>query len=103
MRLITGSALVLLTGALCSYSQYQIGQVSFAAQTESRNHGIIITPELSDLVEEIMNNATIPGFSLGVIYSDKVEFGSWGRKTEDGTNMTTDVSTFSYLHEKYLF
>lgn len=51
-----------------------------------------ITPEVEKLVGKLLTEADIPGLSLGVVHGDKVELGAWGVKTEDGANMTADVS-----------
>ncbi|KAJ3557983.1 hypothetical protein NM688_g1175 [Phlebia brevispora] len=58
---------------------------------------LIFTPELSSFVQEVTNNATIPGLSMAVIYGQNhaAEFGTWGQKTEDGNEMTSD--TLFYL------
>lgn len=54
-----------------------------------------ITPEVEKLVERLLNEADIPGLSLGVVHGDEIELGEWGVKTEDGANMTADVSDVS--------
>lgn len=54
-----------------------------------------ITPEVEKLVGKLLTEADIPGLSLGVVHGEEVELGAWGVKTEDGANMTADVSDIS--------
>ncbi|KAI0708815.1 beta-lactamase/transpeptidase-like protein [Cerioporus squamosus] len=47
------------------------------------------SPEFNGFIEEVMQNGSIPGISLGVVRLGEdnkpiVQLGSWGRKTEDG-------------------
>ncbi|RPD57950.1 beta-lactamase/transpeptidase-like protein [Lentinus tigrinus ALCF2SS1-6] len=54
----------------------------------SRMRGII-TPQLSTFVKDILDEASIPGLSMGVVRLNKdrspvVELAAWGKKTEDG-------------------
>lgn len=55
----------------------------------------IVTPELNAFVQEIVDRNKIPGLSLGVVHgTDYIsETGTWGRRTEDGAEVTPDVST----------
>ena len=58
----------------------------------------LITPNLSALVEQTIQETQVPGLSLGVIHfnpSSKevgTEFGTWGVRNEDGDGVTQDVS-----------
>lgn len=90
-------ALLFLSFANRAHSRSHLDQAHFDTQLRtscSREAGLkkVITPELEDLIVGILNEATVPGLTLGVVHSGGVEFGSWGKKTEEGTNMTTDVS-----------
>lgn len=52
-----------------------------------------ITPELSMYVENLMRKEGVPGLALGVFQnSGESEFAAWGKRTEDGEPLTTDVS-----------
>ena len=59
----------------------------------------VITHELSQFVQEVLNSSTIPGLSLGVVRltDDKkpvAEYAAWGRQTEESkeNDLTPDVS-----------
>jgi CubicO group peptidase (beta-lactamase class C family) len=54
--------------------------------------GTILTPDVVQLVQEIVEADGIPGLTLAIVHKSKpAEFGAWGIKSENGTNMTTDV------------
>jgi hypothetical protein len=53
----------------------------------------ILTPDLVQLVQKIVEADEIPGLTLAIVpKTGPAEFGAWGIKSENGTNMTTDVS-----------
>jgi hypothetical protein len=53
----------------------------------------ILTPDLVQAVQKIVDADKIPGLTLAVVYKNRsAEFGAWGIKSENGTKMTTDVS-----------
>ena len=59
----------------------------------SKGHVIAITPEVKQFAKEVLHNGSVPGLTLGVVHSNgHVEFEAFGKKTEDGANMTIDVS-----------
>lgn len=71
-------------------------QVAFliGSNTTSGSVNQIITPDLSEYVQQLREQWNIPGMTLGVVHSGgKVELEAWGQRTEDGDEMTTDVST----------
>jgi hypothetical protein len=44
-------------------------------------------------VQNIVEADGIPGLTLAIVHKTRpAEFGAWGIKSENGTNMTTDVS-----------
>lgn len=58
----------------------------------------VITPEVSAFIEDLRGTSHIPGIALGVVRvapdnEPVVEFGSWGRMTEEGNgyDMAQDV------------
>ncbi len=52
----------------------------------------ILTPDVVKAVQKIADAQGIPGLTLAVVNkSGLAEFGAWGIKSENGTNMTTDV------------
>ena len=52
----------------------------------------VLTPDFVEIVQEIVDTEGIPGLTLAVVYkTGPPELGAWGIKSEDGTNMTTDV------------
>ena len=58
----------------------------------------LITPDLSALIQQTIQDAQTPGLSLGVVHFNSsskeigTEFGTWGVRNEDGDEMTQDVS-----------
>lgn len=53
----------------------------------------IITPGLSKYIQDLTAKEGIPGLTLGVVHSGgQVEYGAWGKKDEEGTDMTPEVS-----------
>ena len=67
-------------------------QATFSTN-EAHMQPVLLTPELKKLVQEVVNNETIPGLSLAVVHSGgSADFATWGHKTEDGDEMTSDVS-----------
>jgi hypothetical protein len=59
----------------------------------SGNHQEIITPKLSDFIQDVLTAANVPGISIGIVGPDgHTEFGAWGIKTDEGENLTPDVS-----------
>ena len=53
----------------------------------------ILTPDVVQLVQNIVEADGIPGLTLAIVHkTSPAEFGAWGIKSENGTNMTTDVS-----------
>ena len=91
-------AVFLATLALASYVCAQ--QTPFSTEntlgragSTGGNANRVLTPELKQLVQDVVDNGTVPGLSLAVVHDgDVVEFETWGRKTEDGDEMTVDVS-----------
>jgi len=62
------------------------------ATASSGTPPIILTPDFVQTVQQIVDAAGIPGLTLAVVNRNgPPEFGAWGIKSEDGTNMTTDV------------
>ena len=52
----------------------------------------VLTPQFVETVQEIIDVEGIPGLSLAFVsLTGPPEFGTWGIKSENGTNMTTDV------------
>jgi hypothetical protein len=55
--------------------------------------GSVLTPDVVQFVQNIVEADGIPGLTLAIVHKTKpAEFGAWGIKSENGTNMTTDVS-----------
>ena len=55
--------------------------------------GSILTPDVVQFVQNIVEADEIPGLTLTIVHKTRpAEFGAWGIKSENGTNMTTDVS-----------
>ena len=88
---------------LCRASSVFAGQIPLHT-IPSEDGKVLITPQLSAFVEDVLEAASIPGLSMGVVRLDKnrspiAEHGSWGKQTEDydGNDLTPDVSTSDCL------
>ena len=56
--------------------------------------GKVISPELYDTISTILRNNTVPGYSLAIVRpgaDTKVEYETWGNRTEDGDEVTPNV------------
>ncbi|KAI9461915.1 beta-lactamase/transpeptidase-like protein [Lactarius psammicola] len=52
----------------------------------------VLTPDLTDIVQQIVDTHQIPGLALAVVRKNGYsEFGTWGKKSEDGSEMTEDT------------
>ena len=52
----------------------------------------VLTPEFVETVQEIVDAGEIPGLTLAFVsLTGPAELGAWGIKSEDGTNMATNV------------
>jgi hypothetical protein len=55
--------------------------------------GSVLTPDVVQFVQSIVEADGIPGLTLAIVHKTRpAEFGAWGIKSESGTKMTTDVS-----------
>ncbi|OJA19691.1 hypothetical protein AZE42_11210 [Rhizopogon vesiculosus] len=55
------------------------------------NNGQVITPELSNSIQEILDVWNITGLSVAIVpKSGEPEYHSWGDRTEDGESVTQD-------------
>ncbi|KAG1789685.1 uncharacterized protein HD556DRAFT_1311087 [Suillus plorans] len=70
-----------------------LSQLLFLAGPVWVNNGQVITPELSNSIQETLDIWNITG-----LYGEP-EFHSWGNMTEDGDETTEDVQTASYDYE----
>ena len=70
------------------------------AQPDASSHRVII-PEMAELAQRLMKKGDIRGLAAGVVRwsedpsasNPDVEFGSWGIMSEQGANVTPDVSS----------
>ena len=54
--------------------------------------GSVLTPDVVQLVQRVLDTDTIPGLAVAIVYKNKsAEYGTWGIKYENGTKMTKDV------------
>lgn len=63
--------------------------------------GKVISPELYDTISTILINNTVPGYSLAIVRpgaDTKVEYGTWGNRTEDGDEVTPNVRAPYLFH-----
>ena len=83
-----------VTAVALSVATYLYGdQVPFLGNVSNHGTKVILTPELTKFIQEVVTNGSLPGLSIGIVHSGGVvEFGTWGKKSEDGEKMTSDVS-----------
>jgi hypothetical protein len=54
--------------------------------------GPVLTPDVVQLVQKVLDTDTIPGLAVAIVYKNKpAEYATWGIKYENGTKMTKDV------------
>jgi hypothetical protein len=59
---------------------------------QSGTSGSVLTPDVVEFVQKVLDNDTIPGLAVAIVHKNKpAEYGTWGIKYEDGTKMTKDV------------
>jgi hypothetical protein len=52
----------------------------------------VLTPDFVKFVQEVVDANQIPGLTMAFVNkTGPAELGAWGIKSENGTNMTTDV------------
>ena len=52
----------------------------------------VLTPDLTDIIQKIVDTHQIPGLALAVVSKNgHSEFGTWGKRSEDGATVTEDV------------
>jgi hypothetical protein len=71
-----------------------VGVTASKAQrsTSDGTSATILTPDVVGIVQNIIDADQIPGLTVAIVNkTGHVEFGAWGIKSENGTNMTTDV------------
>lgn len=75
--------------------QHGSDQLVFTSGALSDAHSdVVITPDFSTYVEELLKKERVPGYALGVIHADgRSEYGMFGNRTEDGEPVDVDVST----------
>jgi len=62
------------------------------ATASSATPPTVLTPDFVQAVQQTVDADGIPGLTLAVVNKNgPPELGAWGIKSEDGTNMTTDV------------
>jgi hypothetical protein len=60
--------------------------------TPNGTSATVLTPDLVEFVQEVVNANEIQGLTLAIVHkTGPPELGAWGIKSENGTNMTTDV------------
>jgi hypothetical protein len=53
---------------------------------------LVLTPDLTDIIQEVVDSHQIPGLASAVVLkSGHSEFGTRGKKSEDGSRVTEDV------------
>lgn len=52
----------------------------------------VLTPGLTDIIQGIVDKHQVPGLALAVVRKNGYsEFGTWGKRSEDGARVTEDV------------
>ena len=63
-----------------------------ATTGNERRSTTLLTPDITDFVQNTVDSGRIPGLTLAFISkTGQAEFGAWGIKSENGSKMTTDV------------
>jgi hypothetical protein len=91
MRLYSLLPIILLfrNAACATAGKWQRSSSAAPSPTENT----ILTPDFVEAVQGIVDAENIPGLTLAIVRETGLtELGAWGIKSEDGTNMTTDVS-----------
>lgn len=82
--------------ALCAFPLCEITTTLAASSgVTTTGNGTIqtLTPALVEWIQDQVNTNVLPGVAVAVVHDDgSLEYGSWGVRTEDGVNMTSDVS-----------
>ncbi|KAI9446783.1 beta-lactamase/transpeptidase-like protein [Lactarius indigo] len=74
-----------------------IATIAVIAQATANQHTFdvlepVLTPGLTDIIQEIVDTHQIPGLALAIVRKNGYsEFGSWGKKSEDGSRVTEDT------------
>ncbi len=74
-----------------------ITTIALIAQATANQHTFdvlqpVLTPDLTDIIQEIVDTHQIPGLALAIVRKNgHSEFGTWGKKSEDGSRVTEDV------------
>lgn len=52
----------------------------------------VLTSDIREIVQDIVDTNQIPGLSLAIVRKNgQSEFGTWGKRSEDGSRVTEDV------------
>jgi hypothetical protein len=69
-------------------------QLRFPADSGGVKYDQVITPELSNSIQETLDAWNTTGLSVAIVpKSGEPEYHSWGNRTEDGDKTTEDVRT----------
>ena len=88
-------AMRLLSFLLSAFALHGVADASAVKERRSTSSGTsttILTPEFKETVQEIVNKGGIQGLTVALVSkTGPAELGAWGTRSENGTNMTTDV------------
>ncbi|KAH9055950.1 beta-lactamase/transpeptidase-like protein [Lactarius vividus] len=71
--------------------------IALIAQATAKQHTFdvlepVLTPDLTDIIQDIVDTHQIPGLALAIVRKNgHSEFGTWGKKSEDGSRVTEDT------------
>ncbi|KAH9180217.1 beta-lactamase/transpeptidase-like protein [Lactarius sanguifluus] len=74
-----------------------ITTVALIAQATANQHTFnvlepVLTPDFTDIIQGIVDTHQIPGLALAIVRKNgHSEFGTWGKKSEDGSRVTEDT------------
>ncbi|KAH9048273.1 beta-lactamase/transpeptidase-like protein [Lactarius hengduanensis] len=74
-----------------------IATVASIAQATANQHTFdvlepVLTPDLTDIIQGIIDTHQIPGLALAIVRKNgHSEFGTWGKRSEDGSRVTEDT------------
>lgn len=90
---LTSSLLGLLYPSLLSQIILGIPEGLFSGYNRHHAQGDHITSELSAYIREVMDTSNITGMVVGIVPKEGVpELKAWGHRSENGDEMTSDVS-----------
>ena len=85
--------LALLSAVVELYSAVDAAGGKERRSTSNGTSATILPPDFVQTVQRMIDEGGVLGLTLAIVnHTGPAELGAWGIKSENGTNMTTDVS-----------